>query len=220
LHISEYSRKIHNQENKSWAHVILGGVDTEKFSPDESVSREPKVLFVGRILAHKGIDNLIRALPPGLTLEIVGQPYDRRYLRELHQLAEGKDIVFNHDFDDQALVKSYRNALCVVLPSVYKDMYGGETRVPELLGQTLLEGMACETPAICTNVASMPEVVEDGVTGFVVPPNDATALRERLTWLLEHPQDARSMGQAARRRIVETFTWPMVVRRCLEIYAR
>lgn len=220
LHISEYSRRIHSQENKSWAHVILGGVDTEKFSPDESVSREPKVLFVGRILAHKGIDDLIKALPPGLALEIVGQPYDRRYLQELQKLAEGKDVVFNHDCDDQALVAAYRSALCVVLPSVYKNMYDGETNVPELLGQTLLEGMACEAPAICTDVASMPEIVEDGVTGFVVPPNDAAALRERLAWLREHPKDAKAMGKAARRRILERFTWPMVVRRCLEIYAR
>ena len=69
--------------------------------------------------------------------------------------------------------------LCVVLPSVYRSA-AGETKVPELLGQTLLEGMACGLPAVCTRVASMPEVVDDGVTGFVVPPNDPTALGERL----------------------------------------
>jgi len=53
--------------------------------------------------------------------------------------------------------------------SSYKTADGLVTRVPELLGQTLLEGMACATCAICTDVASMPEVVEDGVSGFVVP---------------------------------------------------
>ena len=52
--------------------------------------------------------------------------------------------------------------------------------MPELLGQTLIEGMACGTPAICTDVASMPEVVEDGVTGFVVPPNDPAYLGAKL----------------------------------------
>lgn len=91
--------------------------------------------------------------------------------------------------------------------------------MPELLGQTLLEGMACGVPAVCTDVASMPEVVVNGVTGFVVPPNDPEALRERLLWLREHPDEARAIGEAGRRRVLEKFTWPAVVRRCLEIYA-
>jgi glycosyltransferase involved in cell wall biosynthesis len=106
----------------------------------------------------------------------------------------------------------------VVLPSVYRTMYGTESKVPELLGQTLLEGMACGAPAICTNVASMPEVVEDGVTGFVVPPNDPQTLGGKLAWLRDHPAEACAMGQASRTRVLELFTWPAVVRRCLQIY--
>jgi glycosyltransferase involved in cell wall biosynthesis len=90
--------------------------------------------------------------------------------------------------------------------------------VPELLGQTLLEGMACGTPVICTDVASMPEVVIDGVTGFVVPPNNPSALAEKLVWLTEHPSEARRLGEAARKHVLEKFTWPRVVKRCLEIY--
>jgi glycosyltransferase involved in cell wall biosynthesis len=78
--------------------------------------------------------------------------------------------------------------------------------------------MACGAPAICTDVASMPEVVEDGVTGFVVPPNDPEALRRKLLWLREHPEQARAMGEAARRRVLERFTWTAVVERCLAIY--
>jgi glycosyltransferase involved in cell wall biosynthesis len=64
----------------------------------------------------------------------------------------------------------------------------------------------------------MPEIVEDGVTGFVVPPNDPVALRERLVWLVDHPIDAERIGAAARRRVLERFTWPAVVDRCLTIY--
>src|SRR5207237_5531708 len=108
--------------------------------------------------------------------------------------------------------------LCAVLPSVYRDRYGGETRVPELLGQTLLEAMACGTPVICTDVGGMPEVVEDGVTGFIVPPNDPTALRRKLLWLRDHSVEAGEMGRAARRRVLEKFTWTSVARRCLDIY--
>jgi glycosyltransferase involved in cell wall biosynthesis len=79
--------------------------------------------------------------------------------------------------------------------------------------------MACGAPAVCTDVASMPEVVEDGVTGFVVPPNDPRALRQKLVWLRDNPERRREMGEAARRRVLERFTWPSVVRNCLEIYS-
>ncbi len=219
LHISEYSRVTYGHASKRWAHVILGGVDTEKFSPNQQVPREAKVLFVGRLLPHKGINDLINAVGPDLPLQLIGQACDARFVADLKTLADGKPVTFRHDADDAILVNAYRQALCVVLPSVYRTMYGAQTKVPELLGQTLLEGMACETPAICTAVASMPEVIEDGVTGFVVPPNDSAALGQRLRWLRDHPAQARQMGQAARRRVLEKFTWPQVVRRCLEVYA-
>jgi glycosyltransferase involved in cell wall biosynthesis len=218
LHLSEYSRKVYGQADKPWAHVILGGVDTEKFSPDERVERDGTALFVGRLLPHKGVDDLVRAVAPDMRLELIGQAYDARFLEDLKALAAGKQVIFRHDCDDTMLVAAYRKALCVALPSVYQTMYGTRTLVPELLGQTLLEAMACGTPAICTNVASMPEVVEDGVTGFVVPARDAAALGEKLRWLREHPVEAQKMGAAARRRVLEKFTWGQVVRRCLEIY--
>lgn len=219
LHISEYSRKIYGQMDRPWAHVILGGVDTEKFSPDETVQRDGTVLFVGRLLPHKGVNDLISAVVPDMPLELIGQAYDARFLEDLKVLSRGKRVLFRHDCDDAALVSAYRRASCVVLPSVYKTMYGDESNVPELLGQTLLEAMACGAPVICTDVASMPEIVEDGVTGFVIPPNNPIALGQKLRWLADHPDRARAMGQAARQRVLEKFTWPMVVERCLAIYA-
>ena len=218
LHISEYSRKISGHARKMRAEVISGGVDTSKFCPDETVAREGIVLFVGRLMPHKGVNDLINALPSELKLEIIGQAYDSRFYGDLKRLAEGKRIVFRHNCGDGDLVQAYRRALCVVLPSVYRTIYGQETEIPELLGQTLLEGMACGTPVICTDVASMPEIVEEGVTGFVVPPNNPSALGERIRWLSEHPADADRIGKAARRSVLDRFTWPQVVRRCLDIY--
>ena len=219
LHISEYSRRLAGHTGSARAHVIMGGVDADKFGPGEaSVGGERPVLYVGRLMPHKGVDDLVEALPDGMRLELIGQPYHEEFARDLRRLAEGKDVRFRHDCDDAALVSAYRGALCVVLPSVYRTRYGVETRVPELLGQTLLEGMACGVPAVCTDVASMPEVVEDGVTGFVVPPNDPAALKEKLVWLRENPARRREMGLAARRRVLERFNWPAVVRHCLEIY--
>lgn len=218
LHLSEYSRQVYGQQGLSRARVIGGGVDTDKFSPDPSVRRDGGALFVGRLLPHKGVDDLIRGLPEGMPLTIVGPEPDALMKSHLADLARGKAITFKHGLDDAAVIDEYRRACCVVLPSVYRASDGRETKVPELLGQTLLEGMACETPALCTRVASMPEVVDDGVTGFVVPPNDPASLRDRLQWLRAHANAARTMGEDGRRRVLDRFTWPSVVERCLDVY--
>ncbi len=218
LHISQYSRKVFGHENRSNARVILGGVDSVKFSPNPDVKKEMLIVYTGRLMPHKGINDLVEALPDGLRLELIGQPYHPDFVEMLKKLAHGKDVVFRHDCDDNELVHAYRRAICVVLPSVYTNCYGDTSKVPELLGQTLIEGMACGTAAICTNVASMPEVVEHELTGFVVPPNDPASLRARLEWLRDHPELAIRQGAAGRERILKHFTWDQVVQRCLEAY--
>jgi glycosyltransferase involved in cell wall biosynthesis len=200
LHISEYSQSLFGHAGWDRAHVILGGVDTEKFSPDPAVPKEPLVVYVGRLMPHKGVNDLIEALPAGLTLEVIGRPYDDRFCADLKRLAAGKPVVFRPDCDDLELVWAYRRAICIVLPSVYRTIYG--------------------TPAVCTDVASMPEVVVDDQTGFVVPPNDPAALRAKLEWLRDHPEDVTRLGRAGRQRVLQTFTWPAVVRHCLDLYER
>lgn len=219
LHISEYSRSVFGHAGKPWARVILGGVDTEKFSPDPSVARAGSVLFVGRIVPHKGLVDLVAAMPPEIPLDIVGPSGDEAYLAELQAQARDKIVHFHHDYDDPALIDAYRRALCVVLPSVYRVPDGRETAVPELLGQTLLEAMACGTPVICTRVASMPEIVDNGKTGFSVEPGDRAALRDRLQWFTAHPREADAMGRAGRGAVLNRFQWSQVVQRCLDAYA-
>jgi glycosyltransferase involved in cell wall biosynthesis len=218
LHISEYSRKISSDANKTRAHVIMGGVDTEKFSPDPGTARDGTVLFVGRLLPHKGVNYLIQAADDRMRVRILGVPYDARFKADLEQLARGKQVEFVNGASDEVLVQASRSASVAVLPSVYRTVYGDETLVPELLGQTALEAMACGTPVVVTSVGSLPEVVIDGETGFVVQPNEPAALREKITWLLEHPTEAARMGATGRDRVLERFNWPRVVRRCLEFY--
>jgi glycosyltransferase involved in cell wall biosynthesis len=104
------------------------------------------------------------------------------------------------------------------LPSVYTAPDGRQTLVPELLGQTLLEGMACARPAICTEVASMPEVVTHRETGYVVPPNNPIALGAAIAALRADRATATALGEAGRRRVLDHFRWPQVVDRCLEAY--
>ena len=215
LHISDYSRRISGHQARDTAHVIWGGVDHGRFTPAPAERRH--VLFVGRLLPHKGVDLLLRALPHDMPAVIFGAPYDPRYLADLQTLARGKAVDFVHGGNDEQLLRMYRKATCIVLPSVYDDMYGGHTDVPELLGQTLLEGMACETPAICTKVASLPEIVDDGMTGFVAEPNEA-AMTRALVDMHADSARARAMGIAARQAVMARFSWSAVVTRCLQHY--
>jgi glycosyltransferase involved in cell wall biosynthesis len=90
--------------------------------------------------------------------------------------------------------------------------------VPELLGQSLLEGMAAGLPAICTSVASLPEVVVDGVTGYVVPPNDPAAIGGALERLFGRRELRLGLGCAGRDRVATFFSWERTVDRCLEAY--
>ena len=218
LHLSAYSRHVFGHDDRPSARVILGGVDTELFSPAARVARNGAPLFVGRILPHKGIGGLIDALPAGMPLDVIGPASDRVTLEQLNRQAAGKPVRFRHDCGDAELVDAYRGALCVVLPSVYRTPDGHVSRVPELLGQTLLEGMSCGTPVICTRVASMPEIVEDGKTGFVVEPGDRDGLRARLEWLAANPSESRKLGEAGRQVVLDRFQWHHVVRRCLDAY--
>jgi glycosyltransferase involved in cell wall biosynthesis len=218
LHISDYSRDAHGHRGKASAHVIRAGIDTQRFSPADGVPRDGGILFVGRILPHKGIDVLLDALPAEASLQVVGREFDQRYLDDLRRLALGKAVSFWFDCDDADLVDVYRRATCVVLPSVNRTMYGDDVKSAELLGQSLIEAMACGALAICTAVGGMPEIVEDGVTGFIVAPGDSVALRERLGWVRLHPEQAARIAAAGRRAVREKFSWPRVVGRCLEIY--
>ena len=218
LHLSEYSRRVFGHDGKPWARVILGGVDTTLFSPAAGAVRNRSPLFVGRILPHKGIGGLIDALPENMSLDVIGPVSDRGTLEQLKTQAAGKAVRFRHDCDDAALVDAYRRALCVVLPSVYRTPDGHVSNVPELLGQTLLEAMACGTPVICTRVASMPEIVEDGTTGFIVEPGDRDGLCGRLEWLAANPAEAVKFGVAGRQVVLDRFQWHHVVQRCLDAY--
>jgi glycosyltransferase involved in cell wall biosynthesis len=222
LLISAYSRALWARR-KLWSrpaalHVIGGGVDAERFAPGEG-PKSGETLFVGRLLPHKGVNYLIEAMPRGAPLRLVGRPYDGVFFSQLRAAAAGRSVVFETTASDDDLIERYRRALVTVLPSVYESIDGAWTQQPELLGLVVLESMACGTPVIVTRVASLPELVQDGVTGFIVAPNDPDAIREKIQWLRDHPASAVEMGRRARALVVEHFTWSAVVARCLQAYS-
>jgi glycosyltransferase involved in cell wall biosynthesis len=197
--------------------IILGGVDLAKFRRG-TWPRAPKVVFVGRLLPHKGIDYLIEAVPDGVLLRVIGRPYDPVYFHHLRALAAGKRVEFVTDADDSRLVEELQTATVAALPSVYVTRDGASTLVPELFGLAAAEAMACATPVITTAVGSLPELVTEGATGWVVPPNDVGALSVALQAALDHPVLAAAFGTAGSRRVEEWFTWDAVAQRCLKGY--
>jgi glycosyltransferase involved in cell wall biosynthesis len=183
--------------------TIPGGVDCDAFRPPASPPRREHVLYVGRLLPHKGIDRLIEALPPELPLKVCGRAYHDGYYHRLRALAAGKAVEFITDADDAGILELYRRAWATVLPSVYRDCYGVTYPMPELMGLTLLESMACGTPAIASRVGAMPEFVVEGRTGFVfdTPAELAGSLRR----LASEPGLAARMGQEARADMLARF---------------
>jgi len=204
--------------------VIFGGADPERFRPDPAQARDG-VLFVGRLTPHKGVDRLLEALPAGARLHVVGsaghdpRPPERDYPHLLRQLAAGRDVHFAGTATEADLPGWYRSAVVLALPSVERTRYGQPVRVSELLGLALIEAMASGTPVVASRVGGVPEVVQDGLTGFLVPPGDVPALREALERLVRDRRLAERLGTNARALVLERFTWRACAERCLAAYA-
>ena len=204
--------------------VIYGGADPRRYAPDPAVARDG-VLFVGRITPHKGIDCLIGALPPGARLRIAGSAGhdpdlpEREYPLLLRRLAAGRDVDVLGPVSDDVLPVLYRQAAVLVLPSVHRTCYGREIRVSELLGLVVLEAMASGTPVVASRLGGLAEIVQHGITGFLVEPGNVADLRERLAQVLRDPSLAARLGRNARELVLERFTWDTCAERCLATYA-
>lgn len=196
--------------------VVKGGVDTTHFTPPPIGSPRDRLLYVGRLLPHKGIDTLIAATPPDLKLTVCGRPYHAGYFELLQRLAIGKDVEFVTGADDDAILALYRRAWVNVLPSVYQDCYGGTHIAPELMGFTLQEAMACGAPAICSRVGAMPEYVDHGVNGFVF--DTPAELTGQLRELAGNPRLVAKMGRAARRVAEREYDKDVVGAKVAAIY--
>ena len=196
--------------------VIKGGVDGTLFTPSPEPVVRDRVLYVGRLLPHKGIDDLIEALPNDLPLTVCGRPYHLPFYERLQGLAVGKNVEFVTDADDARILDLYRRAWVNVLPSVYRDFYGQTHIAPELMGFTRLEAMCCRTPAIASRVGAMPEFISEGETGFVF--DSPGELTEQLKTLANSPALVEKMGIAARRSIDEKFDLKVAGAKLLNVY--
>lgn len=195
--------------------TIKGGVDGTLFTPSRHPNRD-RILYVGRLLPHKGIDQLIEALPHDLPLTCCGRAYHADYFQRLQRLADGKRVEFITDASDDRIRELYGRAWANVLPSVYRDCYGQAYVSPELMGLTLLEAMACGTPAICNRVAAMPEFVRHGETGFVY--DTLPQLTKILRRVASEPGLAEKLGANARQAVDREFDLKVCGRKLAAVY--
>ena len=190
---------------------LYGGVDTDVFKPLNS-ERRRDVLFVGRIMPHKNLENIIRALS---AIEnkprfiVIGPTIDREYRASLERLAEELkvDTRFLGLVSDESLIRYYSSSTVLVLPSS-----------EELFGIVLVEAMACELPVVAHNARGIPAAVDNGNTGYLVRPGDINELRDRLQSLLSDQREVIRLGTAGRRTVLEKFTWEHVAERAIAAY--
>jgi len=178
------------------------------------------VLFVGRLVERKGVSHLVDAvnlLLPGadVRLVIVGDGPERARI-EARVRERGLDgrVAVRGQVSDAELQAAYAGADAFVLPAVVDRR--GDT---EGLGVVLLEAMNHRVPVIASAIGGITDIVEDGVSGLLVPPGDAPALAAALGSLARAPDLAAGLGEAGYRRLRERFDWDAITRRWLEVYA-
>jgi glycosyltransferase involved in cell wall biosynthesis len=183
-------------------------IDETPTVPDRSLDREPVILFIGRAFSRKGGDLLVQAFslvrqtvadarlvivgPSTLSDEISGLPGVEVLGFVNKDSAEGR----------QAILGAYRRAKVFCLPTRF-----------EPFGVVFLEAMHYELPCVGPRAWAVPEIIEDGVTGLLVEPENARALADALVRLLTSPEEASTFGKAGKARLQERFTWTRVVRR-------
>jgi glycosyltransferase involved in cell wall biosynthesis len=140
-------------------HLVLGPVDTDVYKPTTESQRDPKMLLaLGRLLPHKGFERIIDALPPSLSLTIVGTPYDKAYVALLKEKSAGKDVTFRSDLNDEELRGLIQRAGLFVHASTHFDYLGRYYHKPELLGLAPLEALSTGLRTLVSDAGSLPEL--------------------------------------------------------------
>ena len=220
-------------ENK--IEIVPPGVDLRRFEPQPKHLAKPKIgvssdgfniMFVGRIEPLKGIDTLIEAasilrhhhpeeMQDAYFTIVGGDPWaenpaaEMARLQALQKELKVEDIVGFVGAKDQIELPTYYAAAdVVVMPSHY-----------ESFGMVALESMAMGTPVIASEVGGLAHLVQDGVTGFHIPPRSADALAHRLCDMLFNPQLREQLGSQAREHAV-TYDWRLIADRLVSVFGR
>jgi alpha-maltose-1-phosphate synthase len=207
-------------------HVIRNGIDTQQYSPDPDRAlldrygidpQRPSVMFVGRITRQKGLPVLLRAaerIDQAAQLVLCAGQADTAELQaEVTELVErlrstrSGVIWLAGMLPREEIIQMLSHATVFVCPSLY-----------EPLGIVNLEAMACGTAVVASAVGGIPEVVADGQTGLLVPPDDEVALAAAINALVGDPARATELGARGRDRAVAEFSWETIAAQTAALY--
>jgi len=201
--------------------VVLGGVDTEVFRPMHGerygfrrhfdVEDRFVLLSLGRLVKRKGFDDALKALTylgdiDDIFLLIVGEGPEKPFLTKLvEKLSLSERVRFLNFLSTNYLPAVYNTADLFIAPFrvIGKDMEGTPLVVQEAL--------SCGTPVISTNTAGVPELIENGKSGFTVNPNSPEKIAEKIRLLYENRKLYAKMATEARRRAQRLLDWKVAV---------
>jgi glycosyltransferase involved in cell wall biosynthesis len=189
-------------------HVVLGNDQIGR----ETAEREGQILFFGRIWGYKGLEYLIRAEPlitsrvPGAKIVIAGQGESFDKYRRLIKNPQNF-LVLNEYISGEHQSELFRQSSVVVLPYVEASQSG-----------VIPVAYTFAKPVVATTVGALPEMVEDGQTGYLVPPRDHQALADAVVRLLTNKQLRRHMGENGKRKIDSECSPEVVARQTLAVY--
>jgi glycosyltransferase involved in cell wall biosynthesis len=204
--------------------VIPCGIDTEIFNPLKfnaetqrerfGIFNENVVLFVGRLASYKGVEYLLKSMPPVIkefkdtVLVIVGEGNIRNELEKLtKKLGLQEHVRFLGSLPSDQIPEIMSLATVFVLPSLV-----------ESFGVVIAEALSMEKPVIASNVGGIPEVLEKGKTGVLVSRQDVKGLSEAIVSVLSDQNWARTMAIEGRKAVVRKFSWQSVTTKTLGIY--
>jgi glycosyltransferase involved in cell wall biosynthesis len=202
-------------------HIVMNGADLRRFSPGPRQTRigdlevSDQMIFACRqLFPRKGIRFLLEAVAslvqryPRLQVVIAGDGFERQSLEELAATLGIADRTTFLGWVANADLPAYFRACAVsVIPSL-----------EEGFGIPAAEAMGCEAPVVASDAGGLPEVVENGVTGFVVPKGDSGAIARALDRLLADADLRRTMGLRGRERALARFDWDVAARQFESLY--
>lgn len=203
--------------------VIPNGVDVEFFKPsNKGLSGPSNILFVGRLVPRKGVHILLDAVGLLKKEEVSPQIEDLRLIiagegrskDTLIHLAKSYGILnstlFLSYIPNQELLKYYNSATIIAVPSITRESFG----------IVALEAMSCAKPVVVTDVGGLPEVIEDGETGIIVERENPYTLKDALKRLLINKSLRKRLGENARKKVQDTYSWKVVSKRICEVYSQ
>lgn len=212
--------------------VISPGVDTNRFYHQSKISNlryylniaadEIFVFTLGKFIPRKGFEYLIKAFHiivnqkeiKNIKLRIGGRgPLKPEYERLINQYLLNDFIGFLEYIRDEDIASYFSDADMFVLPSIIDDR--GDT---EGLGVVLLEANACRTPVIGSKVGGIPDIIKNGVNGFLVEQKKPDDLAEKIIRLAGDRKLREQMGENGRKVVNENFNWDRIAKRIIEIY--